>query len=272
MADQLACDINFFYYIRFFFGFYHKFQSSRQIRWLAKCYCCLIYVNIIFFFNYLKTYRIYPKLFIYFISVEYLVFISISLLEGNKYLLKYYKKKPLIDASASTYGPMRVCLFAYMCLMLLVKLLFIIEVSIVHREYTTLEHLFNIFGLITWYVIIIGRSPSLFVFALLYTRVRLMRQTLENNDFDCRNQGKNHPRRYMQMYEAIMDGLKEYEGPKKLQRDHEEIQKLFQFLESNTLEYCVWRVLPLNLRSLLSFLSFTITNSIAILQIQDWAA
>ncbi|KAG6450997.1 hypothetical protein O3G_MSEX006844, partial [Manduca sexta] len=53
-----------------------------------------------------------------------------------------------------------------------------------------------------------------------------------------------------------------------VERDREEIQKLFQFLKNNPFQYNMWRVVPLNVRSLLSVLSFTLTTSIAILQIQ----
>ncbi|XP_037295308.1 uncharacterized protein LOC119189512 [Manduca sexta] len=175
-----------------------------------------------------------------------------------------------------------------------------------------------------WFIGIIGRSPLLFVFALVYTRVRLMRQTLQSNDFDCRILGQHHPRRYIQMYEAIMDGLEAIDGTVKLQmfsyldfywfmlevmvglsplilsavladlvsmetkkmlvialerriackneRDREEIQKLFLFLKRNPFQYSLWRVVPLNVRSLLSFFSFTVTTIIAILQIQSWNA
>ncbi|XP_037295307.1 uncharacterized protein LOC119189511 [Manduca sexta] len=183
------------------------------------------------------------------------------------------------------------------------------------------KYIFALIDFIVWIIYIIG-TPVLFVFALLYSRVRLMRQTLESNDFDCRILGKHHPRRYIQMYEAIMDGLEACDGTVKLQifnyldiiwfilefitgcsplvlaavladlvtmetqkmlvialdrriackneRDREEIQKLFLFLKRNPFQYSLGRVVPLNVRSLLSFFSFTVTTIIAILQIQSW--
>ncbi|XP_030025602.2 uncharacterized protein LOC115444093 [Manduca sexta] len=56
----------------------------------------------------------------------------------------------------------------------------------------------------------------------------------------------------------------------KNERDREEIQKLFLFLKRNPFQYSLGRVVPLNVRSLLSYLSFTVTTIIAILQIRTW--
>ncbi|KAG6460797.1 hypothetical protein O3G_MSEX012230, partial [Manduca sexta] len=290
MADPLVCNINFYWYIRFFFGFYHEFLdvSSKPVRWLAKCYCCLICVSVIFFYLYIPSDGFYSKYLLYLITTEYFIYVTISFLNTNKSLLQYYKKMPLIDASPSTYKPMRVCLVGYLCIMFFIRLSGFIKVLILHGEYNLQQIYFNFIDFIMWLVVLLGRSPLLFMFALLYTRVRLMRQTLENNNFDCRNLGKHHPRWYIQMYETIIDMLEEDNDTVKLQyyfymyirrldlcvdeRDREEIQKLFLFLKRNPFEYSLWRVVPLNVRSLLSLLSFTVTTSIAIMQIHGWIA
>ncbi|KAG6450996.1 hypothetical protein O3G_MSEX006865 [Manduca sexta] len=294
MPDQLVCNIDFYLYIRFFCGFYHEFQTSNPVRWLTRLYCWLICASITFSYNLLVYDHIVSKTLVCISSVEYVLYMLISLLKSNKYLLQYYKKKPLIDASPSTYRQMRVCLVGYNCVMFLTTLSYLLLIPITLRgEYTGPLYIYGLFYFLTWFIGIIGRSPLLFVFALLYTRVRLMRQTLENNDFECRILGKHHPRRYIQMYEAIMDGLEASDGTMKLQvtvtryfnwlyiyfrrlifcideRDREEIQKLFLYLKRNPFEYSVWGVVPLNVRSLLSFFSFIITTIIAILQIQTW--
>ncbi|KAG6460798.1 hypothetical protein O3G_MSEX012221 [Manduca sexta] len=281
MADQLVCNINFFLYIRFLFGFYHEFQTSKLVRWLARCYCCLICANIIFFLSYFHTYKLYPKIFIYLLSMEYFMHMLMSLLKSNKYLLQYYKKSPLIDTSVSAYRQMRVCFVRYISVLFFIRLCGFLKIFICHGELNLHQYIFSFMDFIMWVTIVIGRSPLILVFALLYSRVRLMRQILESNDFDCRNQGKHHPLRYVQMFEAIMD---RFEASDKYyihmfisrltidERDREVIQKLFLFLKRNPFEYSLWRVVPLNVRSLLSFFSFTVTTIIAILQIQSWNA
>ncbi|KAG6450993.1 hypothetical protein O3G_MSEX006846 [Manduca sexta] len=287
MPDQLVCNIKFYLYTRFFLGFYHEFQTSKPVRWLARCYCFLICACVIFCFNFLIYSDLYPQTLINLFSMEYSVYMLISLLKNNRNLLQYYKKTPLIDASACTYHPMRIRLVGYTCMMFLIRFSSFMKVVIFNGPYTKneLECWFSLFDFIVWFINIIGRSPLLFVFVLLYTRVRLMRQTLESNDFDCRILGLHHPRRYIQMYEAIMDGLEASNTDLKLEvidispihgtkariyRDREEIQKLFLFLKRNPFEYSLWRVVPLNVCSLLSFFSFTVTTIIAILQIQTW--
>ncbi|KAG6460796.1 hypothetical protein O3G_MSEX012226 [Manduca sexta] len=283
MPDQLVCNINFYLYTRFFVGFYHEFQTSTPMRWLARLYCSLICASITFCYNLLVYDHIMSKMLARIISMEYTMSVLISLLKSNKYLLQYYKKTPLIDASPTTYRPMRVCLIGYNCVMFLMTLPYFLQISFATcGENIRPKYIFALIDFIVWIIYIIGRSPVLFVFALLYSRVRLMRQTLESNDFDCRILGKHHPRRYIQMYEAIMDGLEACDGTVKLQtniyrrffctdeRDREEIQKLFLFLKRNPFQYSLWRVVPLKVRSLLSFFSFTVTTIIAILQIQSW--
>ncbi|KAG6462241.1 hypothetical protein O3G_MSEX013130, partial [Manduca sexta] len=217
MADSPVCNMNFYWYTRFVFGFYHEFQTSKPVRWLAKCYCCLICASISFFYLYLPSDAFYTKKFLFLVSTEYFMYILISFLNTNKHLLQYYKKTSLIDASASTYRQMRLCLVGYLCIMFFIRLLGFIKVLILREEYNLQQIYFSFIDFIMWLVVLIGRSPLLFVFALLYTRVRLMRQTLENNDFDCRIQGKNHPRRYIQMYEAIIDRLEANNETVKLQ-------------------------------------------------------
>ncbi|KAG6460800.1 hypothetical protein O3G_MSEX012222 [Manduca sexta] len=266
MPDQLACDINFYLYTRFFVGFYHKFQTSTPVRWLARLYCWLICASITFCYNLLVYDHIMSKMLVWILTMEYIMYELISLLKSNKYLLQYYKKTPLIDASPSNYRPMRICLVGYICIMFLMRLYSFINNLILHGERSVADHLYGLIDYIMSFIGIIGRSSVLFVFALLYSRVRLMRQTLESNDFDCRILGKHHPRRYIQMYEAIMDGLEACDGT----QDREEIPKLFLFLKRNLFQYSLWRVVPLNVRSLLSFYSFTVTTIIAILQIQSW--
>ncbi|KAG6450994.1 hypothetical protein O3G_MSEX006850 [Manduca sexta] len=280
MPDQLACNIDFYLYIRFFCGFYHEFQTSTPMRWLARLCCLLICASITFCYNLLVYDYIVLKILACISSMEYILYMLISLLKSNKYLLQYYKKTSFIDISVSTYRLMRVCLVGYICVVFLMMLSYFSRILILHEENNVAKCVDALIDFIMWFSMIIGRSPLLFVFVLVYTRVRVMRQTLQSNDFDCRILGQHHPRRYIQMYEAIMDGLEAIDGTVKLQvtdilhicstRDREEIQKLFLFLKRNPFEYSLWRVVPLNVCSLLSYLSFTVTTVIAILQIRTW--
>nr|XP_012544268.2 uncharacterized protein LOC105841364 [Bombyx mori] len=48
-----------------------------------------------------------------------------------------------------------------------------------------------------------------------------------------------------------------------------EVEKLFQFVKSQTIECTLWRVLSLNVRNILSFVSFAVTTIIAVLQIKN---
>ncbi|KAG6450988.1 hypothetical protein O3G_MSEX006864, partial [Manduca sexta] len=210
MADHLACDINFFFYIRFVLGFYHEFQISPRMRRLTRCYCCLVFV-----FYLILTYSTNPNyhsVFVIFVSLSELSFyIVYSLLMADRYLLQYYKKTPLIDEGAN-YRSIRVSLMIVMCTMTALKIL-IITINLAYKKGLTIYELYYGFlKIVAWICIIMGRLPGLFVFALLYSRVRLMRLKLENNDFDCRTLGQHHPRRYIQMYEAIMDRLEATDG------------------------------------------------------------
>ncbi|KAG6460799.1 hypothetical protein O3G_MSEX012227 [Manduca sexta] len=282
MTDQLACNIDFYLYTRFIFGFYHEFQTYKPVRWLARGFCGLMSTCIIFFYDSFFIRSLNAVFIMYLQNIEYVLYVLISLLKGNDHLIHFYKKTPLIETRATNYTPTRVRLMVYICLMFLIRSFGVIKTIFIHRDKSVTEHHFAIIDFIMWFTMLLGRSPLLFVFALLYSRVRVMRQTLESNDFDCRILSKHHPRQYIQTYEAIMDRLDENTNSMKLQvlhrydlcpdeRDRVEIQKLSQMMRSRPINFTLCGVVSLNVRSVFSFISFTLTTFIAILQTKQWS-
>ncbi|KAG6462239.1 hypothetical protein O3G_MSEX013134 [Manduca sexta] len=75
MPDQLVCNIDFYSYTRFFCGFYHEFQTSTPVRWLARLYCSLICASITFCYNLLVYDHIVLKILACISSMEYILYI-----------------------------------------------------------------------------------------------------------------------------------------------------------------------------------------------------
>ncbi|XP_075985845.1 uncharacterized protein LOC142982974 [Anticarsia gemmatalis] len=152
---------------------------------------------------------------------------------------------------------------------------------------------------ITWLAIDVAQYSNFMIFYLLYLRVRIFKNTLLSQGFDNAPVKKYSPRKYMQMYEAILDFIEDTDYPVKCmqclclvcsmprlvtecfqavtelkenlssdERERSELQLVLRIMKQRPLQYTLWRAIPFTLRVICSFVSFLIINVMAVVQIR----
>ncbi|XP_028026073.1 uncharacterized protein LOC114239849 [Bombyx mandarina] len=344
-----VCDINTIMKIRFLFGFYCDFPFNKRFQNILKFYCISVLVVLILGSWVCSTgFRSDKKIVIY---CEYIAYFLISLSTKDRYIFDYYKQQPLIDGSTTSkvlYKKLERLLKYFVTITIVLKMLNIFVFCGWNLTKCINELDGVLFINLLWIGLLLARLSLPVIYGLLYFRLRVLRMTLESKGFSNSPQNRFTPKKYITIYEKIMEDLFKMDYPLKYvfiifligsvpkllqnswqflnslknygpeiskileftleclhsyiviilpivvaldlsedeikkmkiitlnkrlaclnERQKMEIQQLFLLLKNNSLRYNLWRVVPVNLKSVLIFLSFGVTNAIAIMQAKN---
>ncbi|XP_062527925.1 uncharacterized protein LOC134200024 [Bombyx mori] len=215
--ERLVCSVQPAMFARLIVGLYYDIKVSNRVKWMIKSYC----ISLSSFICYLIIFRddnfsLHPKL----TSVmEYITYVTFSFLTCDKYLFRYLRFNPRTDGYP---------IFLYLCkkfekFFKIIICLFvsfkILGVVLMMQSWPILSTPKYIWGTLAlhflWLASHMGRLVFILVYGILFCRMRTIRIIFENRGFQNTPQNRLTPKRYILMYEAVLNSIESVDFPVK---------------------------------------------------------
>lgn len=194
-----VCNIKPLIYFYVFNGMYHNVSKSNVICSLLKLYCIIIsslLLGVVSYWTYLISYNI-----TFAMVLEYILYVFFGLYGKDTYMYLKATHTDDLKAFKNTYKRIQTVIISITILTLVLKTILRFLFLIEDRDCLLCHIFLSYFG----FFILISRLKFVYMFLMLYFRVKCMRISLENS------KGKMWPRVYTQMYESIRSGFKKYD-------------------------------------------------------------
>lgn len=208
LGSRKICNLNPILYSRLIFGYSSKLGSPK-LRILSKLYVIIIVASITsVFVTQAKLYKYVPK---WLALAEYLIYVTHSFLTEDEKVLSAFKSIAVIDTlpcAKKFFKRLEIFLVTILVWILVFRL-----ASAWNFCYNFYDLCFFVepFGVLATDILMMAMDLRhmnlLLLFSLLCVRVKIFKTTLECNGFGSFPTQRFSPRKYVFMYEKIVDSL-----------------------------------------------------------------
>lgn len=204
-SNTKVCNIQLILYIRLIFGFNFK-QPSPKMRIISRLYVIVIvcfalscfYYKILTMYNFTKTNFL----------MDYLTNAIYYFISEDEHLLHFFETIPVLDTlpyAKELYKKLQKYLISTQILIIVARILMMGTFCLIVPEYSRHVDQAEHYIVTTLLLATDLRHTSLIlIYSLLYVRVKIFKNAIENNGFGDQRYAA---RKFIQMYEAILDAL-----------------------------------------------------------------